>query len=148
MSPPIALLLSHKGSVIHSVAALATVSDAVRVMNLHKVGSVLIMQGQKLAGIFTERDVLTRVIASGRAPTTTYVGDVMTRTPVTITPRTTVSEAMSIFTEKRCRRLPVLEETTGNVLGVISIGDVMRWLVDAHRTEAEHLRQYVSGSPF
>jgi CBS domain-containing protein len=93
--------------------------------------------------MFTERDVLTRIVAAGRSPQTTKVLDVMTSKVVTISPETTVEQVMNIFATKRCRHLPVISEQ--NVLGLISIGDVSRWLVDSHRAEAEHLRQYISG---
>ncbi len=145
MNTPIALLLSRKGSAVYSVAATATVADAVRVMNQHKVGSIIVLQSAELVGIFTERDVLTRVIAAGRAPDATAVADVMTHTPLTVSPHATVEEVMNLITEKRCRHLPVLEEGTRRVLGMVSIGDVLRYLVESHRAEVDHLRTYVHG---
>lgn len=145
MNTPIALLLSRKGSSVYSVPALATVADAVHVMNLHKVGSIVVTQAGQLVGIFTERDVLTRVVAAGRAPEMTSIADVMTHNPVTISPHATVEEVMSVITERRCRHIPVLEEGTRRLLGMISIGDVLRWLVESHRAEADHLRTYIHG---
>lgn len=143
MKTPVGMLLGRKGSVIHSVAPSASVSDAVRVMNEHKVGSLVVMEHERVVGMFTERDVLTRIVAAGRSPQVTKVHEVMTARVVTISPATTVEEVMDIFATKRCRHLPVISEA--NVLGLISIGDVSRWLVDSHRAEAEHLRQYISG---
>lgn len=145
MNTPIALLLSRKGSSVYSVSAMATVADAVNVMNQHKVGSILVMQGSQLVGIFTERDVLTRVIAAGRVPDSTSVAEVMTHNPVTISPHATVEEVMAVITERRCRHLPVLEPGTRNVIGMVSIGDILRWLVESHRAEADHLRTYIHG---
>lgn len=145
MSTPIAVLLGRKGSSVFAVAALSTVADAVHVMNLHKVGSVLVTQNSRLIGIFTERDVLTRVVAAGRSPENTNVSDVMTHNPFTISPHATLDEVMEVITERRCRHLPVLDDHTSEVLGLISIGDVMRWLVDSHRAEADHLRTYIHG---
>jgi CBS domain-containing protein len=145
MNTPIALLLSRKGSAVYSVPALATVADAVRVMNSHKVGAIVVTHGSQLVGIFTERDVLTRVVAAGRTPDATSVADVMTHKPVTVSPHATVEEVMSVITERRVRHLPVLEDGTQNILGLISIGDVLRWLVESHRAEADHLRQYIHG---
>lgn len=145
MNTPIAVLLSRKSSGVFSVAVTASVADAVRVMNLHKVGSIVVMQSGRLAGIFTERDVLTRVVASGRAPEFTSMVNVMTRDPLTVTPRATVEEVMIMFTEHRCRHLPVVDEADGSLLGLISIGDVTRWMVDEHRAEADHLKQYIAG---
>ena len=144
MNTPIAVLLSRKNSGVFSVPVTASVADAVRVMNLHKVGSVVVMQSGRLAGIFTERDVLTRVVASGRAPEFTNVVRVMTPDPLTAAPDSTVEEVMRIFTEQRCRHLPVINDA-GGLLGIISIGDVTRWMVDENRAEAEQLRQYIAG---
>ena len=145
MNTPIALLLSHKGSSVYSVPALATVAEAVRVMNSHKVGSVVVTQSGGLVGIFTERDVLMRVVAAGRTPESTSVADVMTHNPVTIAPHASIEELMAVITERRVRHLPVVEPGSDTVLGMVSIGDVLRWLVDSHRAEADHLRQYIHG---
>jgi len=121
------------------------VADAVRAMNEHKVGSVIVTQGSQLVGIFTERDVLTRVVAAGRAPDMTSVAEVMTHNPVTVKPHDSIEDVMQLITERRCRHLPVIDPQTGDVSGMISIGDVMRWMVDSHRAEADHLRGYVHG---
>ena len=126
-----------------SVASKVTVSEAVAEMNRHRVGSVLILDEGRLVGIFTERDVLRRVVGAGVDPTRTLVADVMTQGPITIGPDTSIEETMRIFTEKRCRHLPVLEE--GRLVGTISIGDITRWMADAHRAEAEHLKNYITG---
>lgn len=138
------MLLSRKGSSVHSVEASVSVADAVCVMNEHKIGSVLVLDHERLTGIFTERDVLTRVVAAGRNPYVTPVSEVMTGNLVTITVEATVEEVMALFTHRRCRHLPVLS-ATGSLLGLISIGDVSRWLVDSHEAEAQQLRQYISG---
>ena len=145
MNTPISVLLGRKNSGVFSVAVTASVADAVRVMNLHKVGSVVVMQAGRLAGIFTERDVLTRVVAAGRAAEFATMVNVMTRDPVTVTPDATVEEVMRLFTERRCRHLPVIDEAEGGIVGLISIGDVTRWLLDEHRAEADHLKQYIAG---
>lgn len=144
MNTPIGMLLSRKGSSVHSVASSVSVADAVRVMNQHKVGSLLILDQGRLAGIFTERDVLTRVVAAGRNPYVTPVQEVMTRQVVTIAPDATVEQVMEIFTTRRCRHLPVLS-AGGTLVGLISIGDISRWLVDSHQAEAQQLRQYIAG---
>ena len=112
-------------------------------MNHHKIGAVLVMNGSSLAGIFTERDVLSRVVGGGRDPSTTPVTSVMTADVLTITPETTVDEVMDIFRDKRCRHLPVMNG--GHLQGLISIGDVSAWIANMHRAEAETLRQYIAG---
>jgi CBS domain-containing protein len=136
-------LLNGKGRALHTVPSTVTVAEAVKEMNRHKIGAMLVMEGEKLAGIFTERDVLTRVVADSLEPRTTLVAKVMSAKVLTIAPETTVQEVMDIFTEKRCRHLPVIED--GRLTGLISIGDVSRWVANQHRAEAESLRQYIAG---
>ncbi len=149
MHTPVATLLGRKtSSALRSLPPSATVADAVRLMNAHRLGSVLVLAEGRLAGIFTERDVLTRVVGMGRDPLATPLAEVMTRDPVTVPPTATVEEVMKIITARRVRRLPVVD-AGGAIAGVLSIGDVTRWLVDAHRAEAEHLRNYIGTSaPF
>lgn len=143
MNTSIATLLAGKSRALYTVPTTVTVIEAVQKMNQHKVGAVLVMNGGKLAGIFTERDVLTRVITSNLDPRLTPITQAMSANVLTVPPETTVQEVMEIFTEKRCRHLPVIQE--GELVGLISIGDVSRWVANAHRAEAESLRQYIAG---
>jgi len=143
MNTSIATLLEKKGGSTHTVPHTVTVAEAVREMNRLKIGAVLIMNGASLIGIFTERDVLSRVVGGERDPLTTPVTSVMTADVRTIDPETTVDEVMSIFRDKRCRHLPVMR--SGHLLGLISIGDVSAWIANMHRSEAETLRQYIAG---
>jgi len=143
MDTPISALLERKGSLVHSVSSSLTVSAAVAEMNHLRVGCVVVLDGDRLVGIFTERDVLQRVVGAGLDPKTTGVSTVMTGNVITIPPDTTVQQVMTLFTERRCRHLPVL--VAGRLAGLISIGDVSRWLVDVHRTESEHLKNYIAG---
>jgi len=145
MNTPIAVLLSHKGAMVYSVTGGDTVAEAVREMSFRNVGSVVVLENGRLTGLLTERDVLTRVVAAGRQPDLTCVADVMTRHPVVVSPHATVEEVMNLFTEKRCRQIPVIDEDSDRMVGLISIGDVNRWLVELHRSEVDHLRQYISG---
>jgi CBS domain-containing protein len=143
MNTSIATLLGHKGGAVFTIPTTVTVAEAVQEMNTRRVGSILVMNGMRLAGIFTERDVLRRVVGTDLDPKTTPITKVMTADVLTVAPAATVQEVMDIFTEKRCRHLPVVEG--GRLLGVISIGDVSRWVANAHRAEAESLRQYIAG---
>lgn len=143
MNTSISTLLEHKGGSVITVPTTVTVSEAVKEMNKHKIGSVLVMDGDRIAGIFTERDVLTRVVADERDPRTTPVTTVMTHNVKTVAPEITVQQMMELFAEKRCRHVPVVKDE--RLLGLISIGDVSRWVATAHRAEAESLRQYISG---
>lgn len=143
MNTPVSVLLARKGHSVQTIAASATVADAVRLMNEKRIGSIVVTEHGRLAGIFTERDVLTRIVGAGRDPALTLVAEVMSTDPHTITPMTTTAEVMETFTQKRCRHLPVIAD--GRLEGLISIGDVSRWLTDVHKAEAEHLRQYITG---
>lgn len=146
MNTPVATLLGRKtSSALHTLPPSATVAAAVQMMNQHKLGSILVLNGRRIAGIFTERDVLTRVIGANRDPHATPLDEVMTRQPVTVSPSATVDEVMELITGRRIRRLPVVDEA-GEIIGLLSIGDLMRWLVDSHRAEAEHLRNYIGTS--
>ncbi len=144
MNTTIATLLEQKDGAVFTIPSTLTVAEAVHEMNAHKVGSVLIMNGLRLAGIFTERDVLRRVVGADLDPRFTPVTKVMTSDVLTIEPTATVQQVMEIFTERRCRHLPVMNE--GKLLGLISIGDVSRWVANSHRVEAESLRQYIAGA--
>ena len=143
MNTSIATLLEQKSGAIFTIPTTVTVAEAVQEMNAHKVGSVLVMSGLRLAGIFTERDVLRRVVGDNLDPKLTPITKVMTSEVLTIPPTATVQQVMDLFTEKRCRHLPVMDN--GVLMGVISIGDVSRWVASMHRAEAESLRQYISG---
>lgn len=143
MNTSIAALLDGKGRALHAVPVTVTVFEAVEAMNQHRIGAMLVMNGAKLAGIFTERDVLTRVISASLDPRVTPVSQVMSANVLTIAPEATVQQVMDIFAEKRCRHLPVIQND--KLVGLISIGDVSRWVANAHRAEAESLRQYIAG---
>jgi len=144
MNTTIATLLEQKDGAVFTIPSTVTVAEAVQEMNAHKVGSVLIMNGLRLAGIFTERDVLRRVVGADLDPKFTPVSKVMSSNVLTIEPTATVQQVMEIFAERRCRHLPVMSD--GNLLGLISIGDVSRWVANSHRVEAESLRQYIAGA--
>ena len=112
-------------------------------MNKSQVSSVLIVNNGRLAGIFTERDVLRRVVGSGLDPQTTLLSNVMTAGLTSITPATSIEEAHAIFSSRHCRHLPVLDGD--RIAGLISVGDISRWLSDMNRAEAESLKSYISG---
>ena len=143
MNTPITAILDRKGRTVYSVSPTMSVEEAVAEMNRHRVGSVLVLESTRLVGIFTERDVLRRVVGAGVDPKRALVSDVMTASVITISPEATIEQTMILFTEKRCRHLPVLDH--GQLVGTISIGDITRWMADAHRAEAEHLKNYIAG---
>ncbi len=144
MTGPISRLLDRKGRHVETVPETATVCDAVKVMNERKIGAVLVGDLRSPAGIFTERDVLVRVISPGRDPRHTVVRDVMTRTLITLTPNTTVNEAMELVTRHRCRHLPVLDES--GICGLISSGDLTSWVVHDQQQMIDDLHGYIRAS--
>lgn len=125
-----------------SVSPAVSVADAVAEMNRNRVGSVLVLEGGRLVGIFTERDVLRRVVGAGLDPRQTRVAEVMTSGVMTISPEATIEQTMVLFTEKRFRHLPVVDHE--RLVGTISIGDITRWIADVTRAEAESLKNYIT----
>src|SRR5665213_1494139 len=126
-----------EGEAIHSVGPDTPVSECVRLMTAGKIGALIIMDGGRLLGIFTERDALNKVLAGGLDPGNTKVSEVMTRDPYCIGPTTTVGDAMQLITERRFRHLPVVEN--GKVLAVVSSGDLTRLLVQDQLGEVQEL---------
>ena len=129
---------------IHSVGPDALVTECVRTMSAKKIGALIVMDGGRLVGIFTERDVLNKVLAAGLEPGRTKVSEVMTKDPFTIPPTTTVGEAMELVTKRRFRHLPIVKN--GKVLAVISSGDLTHWLVKDQMGEVQELVELAVGS--
>jgi CBS domain-containing protein len=122
---------------IHSVGADTPVAECVRMMTAKKIGAMIVMDGEKLVGIFTERDALNKVLAAGLDPVRTKIAEVMTKDPYCIPPTTTVGEAMEVVTTRRFRHLPIVEN--GKVLALISSGDLTHWLVKDQVGEVQEL---------
>jgi len=122
---------------IHSVGPDTPVTACVRTMTAEKIGALIIMDGERLTGIFTERDALNKVLAAGLDPVSTKVSEVMTKDPYCIPPTTTVGEAMALVTQRRFRHLPIVEN--GKVLAVVSSGDLTHWLVKDQMGEVQEL---------
>jgi CBS domain-containing protein len=142
---PLSQVLAGKarGTSTMSVRPDITVAAAVEVLNHHQIGSVLVMDGARLVGIFTERDILRRVVGERRDPATTRVSDVMTRDLVVMRPSSSVVDAMRVISEKRIRHVPVVDGTT--VVGVVSQGDLNHWLVRNREGQIQDLVDYVTG---
>jgi CBS domain-containing protein len=136
-------VLRRKGKDVYSVGPLATVIDAVNVMNDHHVGSVLVVEGGYPVGIFSERDVLVRVVAAHRDPRQTLIRDVMTTRLHTATPDDTLLDVMRLMTERRCRHVPVMEGEM--LLGLVSIGDITKATQHNLRQEVRELSSYIGG---
>jgi CBS domain-containing protein len=123
---------------IHSVDPEISVAECVRRMNELRIGAMLVMENDRLVGIFTERDALTRVLGAGLEPSSTKVAAVMTANPTCVTPSTSLDEARTIITRQRIRHLPVVQD--GTVLGMVSSGDLTHWLV---RDQSSAIRDLV-----
>lgn len=126
-----------KDEPIHSVGPDTPVTECARTMTTEKIGAVLVMDGERLIGIFTERDALNRVLAAGLDPVGTKVSEVMTEDLIRILPTTTVDTAMELVTRRRARHLPIVEN--GKVLAVLSSGDLIHWLVKDQMREVQEL---------
>jgi len=130
-------ILEKKGRDVISLPPDALVFDAIKLMAENSVGALLVLEQDKLVGIFSERDYARKVILKGKSSRETQVRDIMTSSVRFVTPDCTVDEAMGIMTEDRIRHLPVLLD--GRVVGVVSIGDLVRSIVDAQAEELHHL---------
>lgn len=136
-------VLAEKGRQVYTIARTATVSEAVREMNEKGVGSLLVMGERQPAGIFTERDVLRRVVDADRDPALTRVGEVMTRDMAAIDPAWHVEDAMRLMTERRLRHLPVMDGD--DLVGMISIGDLLRWVTINQEDHIRAMTEYING---
>ena len=136
-------LLTEKGRQVYTVRKGATVCEAVREMNRKGVGALLVMADERPVGIFTERDVLRRVVDVDRDPELTKVVEVMTPDPVTIRSDTRVEDVMAQMTERRFRHMPVVDGT--ELVGLVSIGDVMRWVMLHMEDHLQHMTEYITG---
>ena len=136
-------ILRQKGGVFWSVAPDAMVIDALKLMAEKDVGALLVLGAGRLAGIISERDYARKVILKGKSSLQTPVREIMTPVVVTVRPGNTVEECMGLMTEKRIRHLPVVVE--GQVVGVISIGDVVKASLAAKDFAIEQLENYITG---
>jgi CBS domain-containing protein len=133
-------LLDGKGRQVYSVTPQAPVLEAIRVMAEHRVGALLVMKGESLAGIVSERDYALKVILPGRG-SDTPVRDIMSSPVLTVSPDATVQQCMQLVTDKRVRHLPVVEG--GRVVGMISIGDLVKAVIAEQQHQIEQLESYI-----
>ncbi|MDE2220752.1 MAG: CBS domain-containing protein [Gammaproteobacteria bacterium] len=137
----VAQLLGRKPRAIYSVTPDAPVLEAIRSMADHGVGALLVMQGEKLAGIVSERDYARKVILKGRSSSDTPVSQIMTAQVITVEPGQSAQQCMQIMTDRRVRHLPVVEG--GRVLGMLSIGDLVRAVLAEQQQTIEQLENYI-----
>ena len=136
-------VLDVKDRRIWSIESSASVYDAMRLMADKEIGALMVMEGTKLVGIISERDYARKVILQGRSSGSTQVKEIMTARLVYAHPEEQIEECMALMTEKRVRHLPVIDE--GKLLGVISIGDLVKSIIDEQTFVIEQLERYISG---
>ena len=137
-------VLRQKKSTTWSISPNATVYEALVLMAEKEIGSLLVMAGGRLVGLISERDYARKIALMGRSSKETTVQEVMADEPVTVTPRHTVSACMELMTDHRRRHLPVLDGD--RVIGVLSIGDLVNWIVMSHEQTIQQLHGYIAGA--
>ena len=138
----VAQMLERKPTSVISIDPKSTVLDALKLLAERDIGAVLVMEGDALGGIFTERDYARKVVLSSRSSKDTPIGDVMTGRLITVDPTWTADQCMALMYEQHIRHLPVLEG--GKVIGVISIRDAVRAVIDEQRFTIRQLENYIS----
>jgi CBS domain-containing protein len=143
LNDPVALILKRKGSQVYSITPHATVYEALEQLAEKNVGALLVMDGPDLVGILSERDYVRKVILKGFTSKELKVSEIMSSPAVTVSPHASIDECMQRMTDKRCRHLPIVEE--GEVVGMISIGDLVNWIITTQDFTIHQLEDYISG---
>jgi CBS domain-containing protein len=136
------ILEAKGGRVVYSVEPDVMVLMAIQLMCDKNIGGLLITENDKLVGIFTERDYARKLILKGKSSKDTPIGDLMTKNPFTVTPESSIEDCMQLMTDKHIRHLPVVED--GNLVAMISIGDVVKQIIAEQKDIIEHLEQYIT----
>jgi CBS domain-containing protein len=136
-------ILRTKGNSIFSVEPTITVYEALELMVQKNIGALLVSSQGKFVGIFTERDYARKVILKGKASKETTIGEIMSENPVTVTPDDSIDDCMKIMTTQFIRYLPALQD--GNLVGMISIGDVVKYIIEEQKYIIEDLEHYITG---
>jgi CBS domain-containing protein len=143
LSATISVILKGKSGEVFSTRPDATVYEAIEIMADKQIGALLVMEKNELVGIISERDYARKIILKGRSSKETPVAEIMTSQVLSVSPRHTVGDCMRIITENRVRHLPVLEN--GAVAGMVSIGDLVNWIITEQQATIRQLEAYISG---
>ncbi len=138
-------ILNHKGATVWTVAPDTMVFDAIQLMADKNVGALLVTENGKLVGIISERDYTRKIALKGKSSKQTPVREILSERVVHVTPGHTIDECMRLMTDHRVRHLPVLEGET--IRGVVSIGDLVNWIISAQNSAIHQLQTYISGYP-
>lgn len=144
ISYPVSQVLQQKGSRVYSVPPSATVYEAIELMSKKGVGALLVLDQGRLTGFVSERDYTRKVVLRGRSSRETLIIEIMSAPVISVPPDTSIEECMRIMTSQRIRHLPVVD--TGRVVGVISIGDLVKWIVTAQAETIRALHSYIAGA--
>ena len=144
-SVPISTLLHHKGAAVWHVSPETTVFDAIKLMADKNIGALPVMSQGRLAGIFTERDYTRKIALAGKTSKQTLVKEIIPANVVTVDPHESVEECMRLMTEHRIRHLPVLQND--EMVGIVSIGDLVNWIISAQDAMIAQMENYISGGP-
>jgi CBS domain-containing protein len=136
-------ILRSKGQEIWAVKPTDTVFESLQLMAEKGIGSLLVMEGEKLVGIVTERDYARKIILEDKSSKTSSVAEVMTKSVLCVSPERTIEECMALMTDKRARHLPVIDHK--RVVGVISIGDLVKAMISEQKVLIDQLQHYISG---
>jgi CBS domain-containing protein len=139
----IGTILHHKGASVWTISPESTVFEAIQLLAQKNIGALPVVEGDKLVGIFSERDYTRKVALEGKTSRNTKVRDIISTHITGISPHDTVEDAMRIMTEKHIRHLPVLEE--GRMVGFVSIGDMVNWIISAQSATIDQMEAYLSG---
>ena len=138
-------ILTQKGATVWSVSPEATVFEAILMMAEKNIGALLVTENGKLAGIISERDYTRKVVVKGKASKTTAVKEILSSQVIHVSPSHTVEECLRLMTDHRFRHLPVLDGD--KIVGIISIGDLVNWIISAQHTTISQLQTYITGVP-
>jgi CBS domain-containing protein len=138
-------IVHHKGGTVWSISPEATVFEAIQMMSDKNIGALLVTRQGKLIGIISERDYTRKIALKGKSSKQTAVKEILSGHVVTVTPTHTVEDCMRLMTEHRIRHLPVLDGD--NIFGLISIGDLVNWIISAQTNTIHQLQTYITGYP-